>query len=191
MPPRAPPITGAPPARERQPPVVEDQKLDTAEALEEDCIPSIAAADGAVEAVARIVAQIRRRWPHVRILVRADSGFARDDLMAWCEDNGVHFLFGLAQNKRLVAMITDELAQAEAKSRRTGKPARYFKEFRWLTRKSWSRERRVIAKAEFTKDEANPRFVVTSLTRDGQQRLTALQASIQNPFAGFREWGCE
>src|ERR1700726_2826700 len=126
---------------------------------------SLDAADGAVEAVARIVTQIRRRWPQVRILVRADSGFARDALMAWCEDNGVHFLLGLAKNERLVAMIADELAQAEAKSRRTGKPARTFKEFRWLTRDSWSRERRVIAKAEFTKGEANPRFVVTSLTR--------------------------
>src|SRR5438105_9001340 len=126
---------------------------------------SVDAADGAVEAVARIVAQIRRCWPHVRIRVRADSGFARDELMAWCEANGVHFLFGLAQNERLVAMIADELAQAAAKSRRTGKPARYFKEFRWQTRRSWSRERRVIAKAEFTGEEANPRFVVTSLTR--------------------------
>src|SRR5882757_9657586 len=132
---------------------------------------TLRAADGAVEAVARIVSQIRRRWPKVRILVRADSGFARDDLMAWCEANGVHFLFGLAQNKRLNAMIADELAQAEAKSRRTGKastsaqPARSFKEFRWQTRKSWSRERRVVAKAEVTGGEANPRFVVTSLTR--------------------------
>ena len=126
---------------------------------------SLDAADGAVEAVARIVAQIRRRWPQVRILVRADSGFARDELMAWCEANGVHFLFGLAQNERLNAMIAGELAQAEAKSRRTGKPARYFKEFRWQTRSSWSRERRVIAKAEFTGEEANPRFVVTSLKR--------------------------
>jgi DDE family transposase len=126
---------------------------------------SLDAADGAVEAVARIVAQIRRRWPQVRILLRADSGFAREELMAWCEDNGVHFLFGLAQNERLNAMIAGELAQAEAKSRRTGKPARYFKEFRWQTRRSWSRERRVIAKAEFTGAEANPRFVVTSLTR--------------------------
>jgi hypothetical protein len=126
---------------------------------------SLDAADGAVEAVARIVARIRRRWPKVRILVRADSGFARDELMAWCEANGVHFLFGLAQNARLNAMIADELAQAEAKSRRTGKPARSFKEFRWQTRNSWSRERRVVAKAEFTGGEANPRFVVTSLTR--------------------------
>jgi hypothetical protein len=126
---------------------------------------SLDAADGAVEAVARIVAQIRRRWPRVRILARADSGFARDELMTWCEANGVHFLFGLAQNERLVAMIAGALAQAEAKSRRTGKPARYFKEFRWQTRSSWSRERRVIAKAEFTDGEANPRFVVTSLKR--------------------------
>jgi hypothetical protein len=126
---------------------------------------SLDAADGAVEAVARIVFQIRCRWPKVRIVVRADSGFARDELMAWCETNGVHFLFGLAQNERLNAMIADELKQAEAKSRRTGKPARYFKEFRWQTRTSWCRERRVIAKAEFTGEEANPRFVVTSLKR--------------------------
>jgi hypothetical protein len=126
---------------------------------------SMDAASGAVEEVARIVAQIRRRWPHVRILVRADSGFAREELMAWCEANGVHFLFGLAQNERLVANIAAELARAEARSHRTGKPARSFKEFRWRTRRSWSRERRVVAKAEFTSGEANPRFVVTSLKR--------------------------
>jgi hypothetical protein len=126
---------------------------------------SLDAAAGAVEEVARIVAQVRRRWPQVRILVRADSGFAREDLMAWCEANGVHFLLGLAQNKRLVANITAELARAEVRSRRTGKPARSFKEFKWTTRRSWSRERRVIAKAEFTSGEANPRFVVTSLKR--------------------------
>jgi Transposase DDE domain group 1 len=126
---------------------------------------SVDAAAGAVEELARIVAHIRRRWPHVRILVRADSGFARDDLMAWCEANGVHFLFGLAKNDRLIAEIKGELAQAEAKSRRTGKPARSFKEFKWITRRSWSRERRVVAKAEFTDGEANPRFVVTSLRR--------------------------
>jgi hypothetical protein len=123
------------------------------------------AAAGAVEEVARVVARIRARWPGTRILLRADSGFARDELMAWCEENGVDFLFGLAQNKRLNAEIKDELAKAEAKSRRTGKPARYFKEFRWTTRTTWSRRRRVVAKAEWTKGEANPRFVVTSLKR--------------------------
>jgi hypothetical protein len=126
---------------------------------------SIDAAAGAVEEVTRLVAHIRRRWPHARILVRADSGFAREELMAWCEANGVHFLFGLAQNEQLVANVAAELARAEVRSRRTGKPARSFKEFTWTTRRSWSRERRVIAKAEFTGGESNPRFVVTSLRR--------------------------
>ena len=126
---------------------------------------SMEAAAGAAQELARIVAQIRRRWPHVRILVRADSGFAREELMAWCEANGVDFLLGLQKNDRLIAEIASEIAQAEAKSRRTGKPARYFKDFRWTTRRSWSRERRVVGKAEFTEDEANPRFVVTSLKR--------------------------
>src|SRR6266508_3530251 len=80
----------------------------------------IDAAAGAVEEVARVIARIRARWPHTRIMLRADSGFARDDLMAWCEANDVDFVFGLARNERLVAAIKDELAQAEAKSRRTG-----------------------------------------------------------------------
>src|ERR1700686_5307908 len=77
---------------------------------------SVDAAAGAVEEVARTVAHIRRRWPHVRILVRADSGFARDELMAWCEANGVHFLFGLAQNDRLNAEIKSEQAVKPMKS---------------------------------------------------------------------------
>jgi len=101
----------------------------------------------------------------VRIVVRADSGFARDELMAWCEANGVDFVFGLQQNERLVDEIKFELHRAEMKSRRTGKPARYFKDFKYRTRRSWSRERRVVGKAEVTGGEANPRFVVTSLTR--------------------------
>ena len=85
---------------------------------------NIDAAARAVEEVARIVAQIRRRWPLVRILLRADSGFAREELMAWCEANGVHFLFGLAKTDRLIAEIKAELEGAAAQSRRTGKPAR-------------------------------------------------------------------
>jgi hypothetical protein len=126
---------------------------------------SVDAAAGAVEEVARIVKQIRHRWPNVRILLRADSGFARDELMTWCEANGVEFVFGLQQNERLVEEIKLELHRAEMKSWRTGKPARYFREFKYRTRRSWSRERRVVGKAEVTKNEANPRFVVTSLTR--------------------------
>jgi len=126
---------------------------------------------GAVEEIARIVAQIRARWPMVRIILRADSGFARDVLMTWCESNSVDFIFGLARNVRLTRAIGAELVEARDESRTTGQPARRFKEFTWSTRKSWSRERRVIAKAEWTKGEANPRFIVTSLTAaDGDGR---------------------
>ena len=124
------------------------------------------AAAGSVQEAARIVAHIRSRWPRVRILLRADSGFAREDLMAWCEANGVDFLFGLAKNDRLIAEIKSDLDRAAAKSRRTGKPERCFKDFKWTTRSSWGRRRRVVAKAEWTQGEANPRFVVTSLARD-------------------------
>jgi Transposase DDE domain group 1 len=123
------------------------------------------AAAGAAEEIARVVAQIRSRWPQVRILLRGDSGFAREELMAWCEANGVHFLFGLQKNDRLIATVASELARAEAKSRRSGKPARCFKDFKWTTRDSWSRKRRVVGKAEFTQGQANPRFVVSSLKR--------------------------
>jgi hypothetical protein len=123
------------------------------------------AAAGSVQEVARIVAHIRSHWPRVRIVLRADSGFAREELMAWCEANGVDFLFGLAKNDRLIAEIKSELDRAAAKSRRTGKPERRFKDFKWTTRSSWSRRRRVVAKAEWTQGEANPRFVVTSLAR--------------------------
>jgi hypothetical protein len=119
---------------------------------------------GAVEEVARIVAQIRRRWPRVRILLRGDSGFAREALMAWCEANRIDFLFGLARNERLERTLTAEVIAASVESMRTGKPARRFKDFRYATLDSWSRERRVVGKAEVTGGAANPRFVVTSLS---------------------------
>ena len=125
----------------------------------------IDASAGSVEEVARIVEEIRARWPFVRVLLRADSGFARETLMAWCEDNRVDYVFGLARNARLVAMIEAELADAKAVAERSGRPARRFKDFDWSTRDSWSRERRVVAKAEWTQGEANPRFIVTSLKR--------------------------
>jgi len=120
---------------------------------------------GSVEEVARIIARIRRRWPLVRIMLRADSGFAREEPMAWCEANQVDYVFGLARNARLVAEIAPELAAAKAAAQESGQPARRFKDFKWITHKSWSRPRRVIAKAEWTQNEANPRFIVTSLTR--------------------------
>src|SRR5215469_7642537 len=127
---------------------------------------NIDASAGSVEEVARIVAQIRQRWPKVRILLRGDSGFAREALMAWCENHGVDYLFGLAKNRRLVAEIESELAAAQEQSQQTQKPARRFKDFTWRTRDSWSGARRVVAKAEWTGGKTNPRFVVTSLTRE-------------------------
>lgn len=124
---------------------------------------NIDGAAGAKEEVERIVARIRRRWPHTRIVLRADSGFAREELMAWCEANGVEYLFGLARNKRLAACIADELAEAKAEHLETGEPARRFKDFEYSTRTSWSCRRRVVGKAEHLDKGANPRFVVTSL----------------------------
>jgi hypothetical protein len=118
---------------------------------------------GAVEEVERIVRRIRARWPRARILLRADSGFAREPIMAWCEANRVDFVFGLARNPRLVEEISIDLAWAEDDAARTGQPARRYKDFRWSTLDSWSRRRRVVGKAEWTRGEANPRFVVTSL----------------------------
>jgi hypothetical protein len=120
---------------------------------------------GAVEEVERIVRRIRARWPRVRILLRADSGFAREAIMAWCEANRVDFVFGLARNPRLVEEIATDLAWAEEDAVGTGQPARRYKDFRWSTLDSWSRRRRVVGKAEWTRGEANPRFVVTSLKR--------------------------
>jgi DDE family transposase len=124
---------------------------------------NIDASAGAVEETARIVGQIRERWPDVQIVLRADSGFAREELMAWCEDHGVAYVFGLARNDRLVAKIGRQLASAEREADATGAPARRYRDFHWRTLKSWSRRRRVIGKAEWTKGEANPRFIVTSL----------------------------
>ncbi len=125
----------------------------------------IDASAGAVEEIARIVGRIRARWPRVRILLRADSGFAREALMAWCERNRVDFVFGLARNPRLVEELAIDLAWAEDDAARTGYPARRYKDFRWSTLDSWSRRRRVVGKAEWTRSEPNPRFVVTSLKR--------------------------
>ena len=128
---------------------------------------NIDAAAGAVEAVARLVDRIRARWPRTQVLLRADSGFAREELMAWCEANRVDYLFGLARNHRLVRQIEPDLWWAEEQARTTGRTARRFADFPWTTRDSWSRRRRVVAKAEWMPGRgdrgANPRFVVTSL----------------------------
>jgi len=121
------------------------------------------AAAGSVEEVARIVAQVRRKWREVRIVLRADSGFCREELMAWCEDHQVDFVFGLARNKRLQKIVGAQMQQARELHESTGKAARVFAEFDYKTEKSWARARRVVAKAEYLEKGENPRFVVTSL----------------------------
>jgi Transposase DDE domain group 1 len=127
---------------------------------------NIDASAGSVEELKRIVAQIRSRWSGVRIVVRGDSGFCREELMSWCEGEGVDYLLGLAKNERLKAEIVKEMGQAKALYQQTGRAARWFTEFVYQTRKSWSRARRVVAKAEYLEKGENPRFVVTSLSRE-------------------------
>ena len=121
---------------------------------------------GALDEVARIVAQIRAKWPKVRIVLRGDSGFCREPIMAWCETHAVDYLFGLARNARLEKAIEGELAQAQSLFEQTRQPARVFAEFAYRTLDSWSRSRRVIAKAEHLEKGANPRFVATTLSDD-------------------------
>ena len=125
---------------------------------------NIDGAAGAREEIERIIAQIRERWALVKIILRADSGFCREELMSWCEQNAVDYVFGLARNVRLVRAIGAKLHEAKSESQHTQRPARRFKELVYRTRKSWGRPRRVVAKAEHTGDKANPRFIVTSLS---------------------------
>ena len=125
---------------------------------------NIDGAAGSVEELGRIIGRIWQSWPKVSIVIRADSGFCRDDLLRWCEDNRVDYVIGLAKNDRLKSEIAEEMTQAEAEYNATGTPARVFKDFRYQTRKSWTSERRVVGKAEFLEKGANPRFVVTSLS---------------------------
>jgi len=121
---------------------------------------------GSLDELQRIVAQIRARWPSVKMTLRADSGFCRDPLMSWCEREGIHYVFGLARNQRLERAIGAELQAALLQSVETGQSARIFKELTYRTRKSWSRERRVVAKAEATPKGPNPRFIVTTLSAE-------------------------
>ena len=110
---------------------------------------NIDGADGAVDELERIVGQIRQVWPTVSIIIRADSGFCRDELLAWCESHPVDYVIGLAKNSRLKQEIAEEMVQAEAEFNATGKPARVFKDFQYRTLNSWTRARRVVGKAEF------------------------------------------
>jgi hypothetical protein len=126
-----------------------------------DCNPM----EGVIEDLERVVRQIRDRWPDVRIYVRGDSAFSTDELMVWCEDHGVDYVFGFAKNARLERMIEDELAEAKRMFEESGKAARVFADLRYQTLDTWTRERRVVAKAEQIDGKSNPRFVVTSISK--------------------------
>jgi Transposase DDE domain group 1 len=143
----------------------------------------IDASAGSVKQVAWIVERIRRKWPSVRIILRGDSGFCREPLMRWCDDNQVDYLFGMAKNQRLVRILGRELHEAHQHFQATGQPARLFKDFRYRTKKSWSRERRVVGKAEHLRKGANPRFVVTSLPAE----RFAAQALYENMYCARGE----
>ena len=121
------------------------------------------ASAGCLEELDRIVRELRRHWPRTRIHIRGDSGFCREALMRWCEEHGVGFVLGLARNRRLVHALGAALHEARRAHHRTGKPARRFRDFPYRTRKSWSRKRRVVGKAEYLSKGENPRFVVTNL----------------------------
>jgi Transposase DDE domain group 1 len=144
------------------------------------------ASAGSLEALETIVGRIRGRWPEVEIWIRADSGFARDAIMTWCEREKVHYVLGLARNRRLVRAVGRELAQVREEAQRTGERARGFRDLRYRTKKSWSRARRVVAKAEQLGEKPNPRFVVTSLdaasypARELYERLYCARGDMEN-----------
>jgi hypothetical protein len=119
---------------------------------------------GALKHLERIIGRLRQVWPGVQIVLRGDSGFCREHLMRWCEAHGVDYLFGMAKNRRLLRILGGEMQQAKERFAQTQQPARIFKDFTYRTHQSWSRPRRVVGKAEYLAQGANPRFVVTSLT---------------------------
>ncbi len=123
---------------------------------------------GSLVEIQRIVKQIRAAWPEVKIILRGDCGFCRNELMSWCEGNGVEYVLGLARNPRLRRIIGGEMWEAAEQWKTTGQPARVFSEFSYRAKKTknggWERERRVVAKAEHLEGKENPRFIVTSLS---------------------------
>lgn len=126
----------------------------------------IDASAGSVKELARIIAQIRQSRPDVQIIIRGDSGFCREQIMQWCEDNKVDYVLGLAKNERLTGQITQELLQAKTQYEQTGKACRVFRDFTYSTLNSWSVTRRVVGKAEHLERGSNPRFIVSSLSQN-------------------------
>jgi len=155
---------------------------------------NIDASEGTVEELERIVGQIRAAWPEVRIVVRGDSGFCRDNIMSWCEARKIDYVFGFAKNERLQAIIAEELKRAQQQYEETRQASRVFKDFRYQTRDSWTRERRVVAKAEHLDKGSNPRFIVTSMDRvkiDAQtlyEQLYCARGDMENRIKEQQLW---
>jgi len=141
---------------------------------------NVGPAAGTVQELERIVSQIRECGPKVTIVIRADSGFCRDDILSWCEEHEVEYVIGLARNSRLEQMIASEMEQARAESERSGEPYRLYKDFQYQTRESWSRARRVVGKAEYLIDKRNARFVVSSIPIEAM----AGQELYENQYCG-------
>jgi hypothetical protein len=141
---------------------------------------NIDASKGTEEELERIVPYLRRHLPRATIIVRGDSAFAREGIMATCEKLNIHYVFGLAKNERLIPELEDELKEAEKRFAETKLPARVFKDFRYCTLESWSKSRRVIGKAEYLEKGPNPRFIVTSL---GKSEVKAMEL--------YEQWYCK
>lgn len=120
-------------------------------------------ASGVLAELSRIVGQIRAAWPEVRIIIRGDSGFCREEIMRYCEADQLDYVLGLAKNSRLKQALQSEMSQAHKLYQSTQQPARVFKDFRYRTKRSWFCERRVVGKAEYLAKGENPRFIVTSM----------------------------
>jgi len=141
---------------------------------------------GTLEVLQWMVPMIRERWPEVRLIVRADSGFAREPIMRFCEEHGVHFIFGLARNKRLQGIVEDDFSVAKRQFEQTARKVKWFTEFAYQTVDTWSRQRRVIAKIEVLEKGSNPRFVVTSLgteeiaARELYERMYCMRGEMEN-----------
>ena len=157
---------------------------------------NIDASYGSLDELKRIVPQIRAAWPRTRILLRGDSDFCRDKIMDWCEKEGIDYVFGLPRNSRLCRRIAKAMHKSRRRCAATKKPSRRFRQFRYQTRKSWSRKRRVVAKAEWLPGQRgdNPRFVVTSLpknrvdARDLYENLYCARGDMENRTKEQQLW---
>ena len=155
----------------------------------------IDAAEGSVEELKRIVTMLCAAWPKVRLIIRGDSGFCREDIMAWCEAEGVDFVLGLAKNDRLNALSLRWRLDAQQAFLDTCEPSRVFGELQYRTRKTWSRARRVVGKAEHLAKGANPRYVVTSLSRKTPMpapciRICTVRAATWTIGSRSSNWSC-